>query len=303
MDRIEVMRLFMRVAESGNFSKVARAERLSQPTVSKVVAGLEAKLGVQLLRRTTRGLSLTNEGHEFYTSALAIVERVDELESRLGGSDSAPRGPIRVALSPAFGRMEVIPGLQAFFSQYPGVTIDFSVSQRYVNLVEEGIDVAIRVGPLSDSTMMARRIGSMGYLTVATPDYLARHGIPRTVDDLKQHQCIAFVARDAPRPWEFKENGESVEFLPQGPVRSNDAEYLRSAVLAGLGIGHNASWLYGRDVEAGRLVTLLGEYMPEPFPIHAVWPGSRRLSGKTRAFIDFLVALFAEHPLLHVRQS
>src|SRR4051812_26276597 len=129
MDRIDVMRLFMRVAESGNFSRVARATGISQPTVSKVVAALELKLGAQLLRRTTRGLSLTDAGHEFYASAIGIVERVDELESRLGNSEAAPTGLVRVALSPAFGRMEVVPHLPAFFARYPGVSIDFSVSQ------------------------------------------------------------------------------------------------------------------------------------------------------------------------------
>jgi LysR family transcriptional regulator for bpeEF and oprC len=301
MDRIDVMRLFIRVAESGNFSKVARATGITQPTVSKVVAGLEEKLGAQLLRRTSRGLSLTDAGQDFYDSAIFIVERVDELESRVGKGDAAPTGLIRIALSPAFGRMEIIPHLPAFFERYPDVSVDFNVSQRYINLVEEGMDLAIRVGPLSDSTMMARRIGSMKYLTVASPDYLARAGTPHTLDDLKQHRCIAFMARDALRPWEFKDGNSLVEFIPQGPVRSNDAEYMRSAVLAGLGIGHNAGWLYGRDVAAGRLVPLLTEYAPDPFPIHAVWPGSRRLAGKTRAFIEYLVDLFAAHDLLKVR--
>jgi len=301
MDRIDVMRLFMRVAESGNFSRAARATGISQPTVSKVVAALEARLGAQLLRRTTRGLSLTDAGHDFYASAVAIVERVDELEDRLGSSASEPAGLVRVALSPALGRMEIVPYLPAFFARHPGVSIDFTVAQRYVNLVEEGIDVAIRVGALSDSTMMARRIGSMSYLTVASPDYLARAGTPRTLDELKGHQCVAFMSRDAPRPWEFRDADGPVEFLPQGPVRSNDAEYLRAAVLAGLGVGHNAAWLYGRDVAAGRLQPLLKEFAPEPFPIHAVWPGNRRLAGKTRAFIDYVAELFADHPLMQGR--
>lgn len=301
MDRIDAMRLFVRVAESGNFSKVARATGVSQPTVSKVVAGLETKLGAQLLRRTSRGLSLTDAGQDFYESAIAIVERVDELENRVGKGEASPCGLIRVALSPAFGRMEIVPHLPAFFERYPDVSVDFNVSQRYVNLVEEGMDLAIRVGPLSDSAMMARRIGSMTYLTVASPAYLARAGTPRTLEELKQHRCVAFMFRDAPRPWEFKDAAGPVEFMPQGPVRSNDAEYLRAAVLAGLGIGHNAGWLYGRDVAAGRLVPLLTGHAPDPFPIHAVWPGSRRLAGKARVFIDHLAELFAADDLLKIR--
>ncbi|MBT2792810.1 LysR family transcriptional regulator [Paraburkholderia strydomiana] len=300
MDRIEVMRLFIRVADSGNFSKVARVTGISQPTVSKVIAGLEAKLGVQLLRRTSRGLNLTDAGQDFYESATAIVESVDDVEARIGKNEAAPSGMVRVALSPAFGRMEIVPYLPEFFSRYPDVSVEFDVSQRYVNLIEEGLDVAIRVGPLSDSALVARRIGSMKYLTTAAPSYLERAGVPRTLDDLKKHDCIAFMSRDAPRPWEFLGPAGPVEFIPQGPVRSNDAEYLRAAVLAGLGIGHNAGWLYSRDVDAGHLVPLLHDFAPPAFPIHAVWSGSRRLSGKTRVFIDFLVELFAANPLLNV---
>lgn len=301
MDRIDAMRLFMRVAESGNFSKVARATGVSQPTVSKIVAGLEARVGAQLLRRTSRGLSLTDAGQDFYASAVAIVERVDEMESRVGKGEAAPAGLVRVALSPAFGRLEIVPHLAAFFERYPEVGVEFSVTQRYVNLVEEGLDLAIRVGPLADSTMMARRIGGMRYLTVATPAYLARAGTPRSIDELKGHSCIALMSRDAPRPWEFLGAAGAVEFMPQGPVRSNDAEYIRAAVLAGLGIGHNAGWLYARDLAAGRLVPLLADYAPAPFPIHAVWPGSRRLAGKTRVLIDYLAELFGANDFLNFR--
>ncbi|GJH17676.1 LysR family transcriptional regulator [Caballeronia novacaledonica] len=301
MDRIEVMRMFIRVADSGNFSKVARATGVSQPTVSKLIAGLEARLEVQLLRRTSRGLSLTDAGQDFYDSVTAIVESVDDVEARVGKKEASPSGMIRVALSPAFGRMEIVPHLPDFLSRYPDVSVEFDVSQRYVNLVEEGLDVAIRVGPLSDSALLARRIGSMRYLTAAAPSYLDKAGMPRTLDDLKSHDCIAFMSRDAARPWEFVGPEGPVEFIPQGRVRSNDAEYLRAAVLAGLGIGHNAGWLYARDVADGRLVPLLAEFAPPPFPIHAVWSGNRRLAGKTRAFIDFLAELFAENPLLKVR--
>jgi LysR family transcriptional regulator for bpeEF and oprC len=298
MDRIEVMRLFMRVAESGNFSRVARATGISQPTVSKVVAALEAKLGAQLLWRTTRGLTLTDAGHDFYASAVSIVERVDELENRLSNNAGEPSGLVRVALSPAFGRMEIVPRLPAFFARHPDVSIDFTVAQRYVNLVTEGIDVAIRVGPLNDSSMIARRLAEMTYLTVASPDYLTRAGTPDTIADLRAHQCVAFMSHDAPRPWEFRDGGDSIKFLPQGRVRSNDAEYLRAAVLAGLGIGHNAGWLYRDDVAAGRLKPVLQAFSPPAMPIHAVWPGGRQLAAKTRAFIDFVAELFADNHLL-----
>lgn len=301
MDRIDVMRLFVRVADSGNFSKAARFTGISQPTVSKVIAGLEAKLGAQLLRRTSRGLSLTDAGQDFYEAALSIVASVDDVESRVGKGEASPSGLVKIALSPAFGRMQIIPHLSAFFARYPDVKLDFNISQRYVSLVEEGLDVAIRVGPLSDSTLVARRIGSMEYATVASPAYLERAGTPQSPDELKNHDCIAFMSHDAPRPWQFLCADGPFDYLPDGTVRSNDAEYVRASVLTGLGIGHNAGWLYAKDIEEGRLTRLLQAYVPAPFPIHAVWPGSRRLPGKTRAFIDFLAELFAANPLLKVR--
>ncbi|WP_411884369.1 LysR family transcriptional regulator [Polaromonas sp. YR568] len=301
MDRIDVMRLFLRVADTGNFSKVARESAISQPTVSKLIAGLELKLGAQLLRRTSRGLNLTDAGQDFYEAATEIVQSVDDVEARVGKGEASPAGLVRVALSPAFGRMQIVPRLPEFFARYPDVSVDFDVSQRYVNLVEDGLDLAIRMGTLSDSTLMARRIGSMAYMTVAAPAYLERAGVPQTPDELKDHRCIAFMAKDAPRPWQFQGASGPVEYVPQGPLRSNDAEYIRAGVLAGLGIAHNAGWLYARDVDEGRLVPLLQGYAPAPFPIHAVWPGSRRLPAKTRVFIEFLAELFAENPLLKIR--
>lgn len=301
MDRIDVMRLFIRVVETGNFSKAARAVGISQPTASKIVAGLEERLGAQLLHRSSRLLSLTEAGQSFYEGAIEVVERVDEVESRVVGGEAAPAGVVRVALSPAFGRMQIVPYLPQFFARYPDVSVEFSVDQRYVNLIEAGIDLAIRIGPLADSTEIARQVGSTQYATVAAPGYVERAGAPRTVEDLADHHCIAMMSRDVPRPWPFAGPGGAIEHVPMGPVRSNDAEYVRAAVLAGLGIGHNAGWLYARDIAEGRLVPLLEDFRPAPFPINAVWPGSRRLPARTRVFVDFLAELFAADPLLAIR--
>lgn len=301
MYRIDVMRLFIRVVETGNFSKAARAAGIGQPTASKIVAGLEERLGAQLLNRTSRGLSLTEAGQSFYEGAVDVVERVDEVESLVVRGEAAPSGVVRVALSPAFGRMMIVPHLPRFFERYPEVSVEFSVEQRYINLIENGIDLAIRIGPLTDSTEIARRIGSTQYATVASPAYLARAGTPQSIEDLASHACIAMMSRDAPRPWPFATPHGTTEHVPAGPARSNDAEYVRGAVLAGLGIGHNAGWLYARDIEAGRLVPLLEDFRPAPFPISAVWPGSRRLPTRTRVLIDFLAETFAADPLLAVR--
>ncbi len=295
------MRLFVRVADTGNFSRVARTMEVSQPTVSKMIAALEARLGAQLLRRTSRGLSLTPAGQDFYEAAVGIIERVEDVELRVGQGEATPSGLIRVTLTAGFGRMYIMPHLPRFFARYPDISIDFDITQRDVNLVEDGLDLAIRIGPLSDSSLMARRIGSSAFITAASPAYIARKGQPRTLEDLKDHDCIGFMFRDAPRPWPFKGPDGPVEHYPSGPVRSNDADYIRTAVLEGLGIGHNAGWLYARDIAAGALVPVLEDYVPGPFPIHAVWPGSRRLAGKTRVFIDFLAEVFENEPLLRIR--
>lgn len=298
MDRIDVMRLFIRVADTGNFSKVARASGISQPTVSKLIASLEERLGSQLLHRTPRALNLTGAGREFYDASVEILARLDQAEAQVTQSESSPSGLVRVALSPGFGRTQVVPHLPAFFARHPDITIDFDIAQRPVDLIEAGLDVAIRIGALDDSTMKARRIGAMAYITAASPAYVERFGTPRTPADLTSHRCIGFVARDAIRPWAFK---GGVTHLPGGPMRSNDAEYIRAAVLAGIGIGHNAGWLYAKDVADGRLVRLLPDCVPEPFPIHAVWPGSRPPAAKTRVFIEFLAEVFAADPLLKIR--
>ena len=252
MDRIDVMRLFIRVADTGNFSKAARAAGISQPTASKTVASLEARLGAQLLRRSSRGLTLTDAGQSFYEGAVEIVEKVDNVESRVGRGEASPSGVVRVALSPAFGRMQIIPHMTQFLAQYPEVRVEFIVAQRYINLIEEGVDVAIRIGPLTDSTLIARRIGSTQYATVASPVYLARAGMPHALDDLADHECIALMSRDAPRTWPFLGPEGPVEHVPQGPVRSNDAEYVRAAVIAGLGIGQTrAGCIHATSTKAG----------------------------------------------------
>lgn len=301
MDRLDAMQLFVRVAESGSFSKAARAAGVGQPAVSKQIAALEEHLGAQLLRRTSRGLSMTEAGQDYYEAALRLLGDLEAAESRIGRGQVAPSGLLRVALSAGFGRMYVVPRLPEFFALYPDVSIDIDITERHVNLIEGGLDIAIRIGRLSDSTLVARRIGSVDIATVATPAYLEAHGTPRTPADLEQHACVALVFHGAPRPWEFKRAGSEILFTPQGPLRSNDAEHLRAAVLAGLGLGHNASWLYADELESGAVKRVLADYAPTHFPINAVWPGTRQPSGKVKAFTDFMAQVCAEHAHLKIR--
>jgi len=301
MDRLDVMQLFVRVADSGSFSKAARAAGIVQPTVSKQIAALETRLGAQLLRRTSRGLSLTSAGQDFYESAVRLLAELEAAESRIGHGQVAPSGRVRVALSPALGRMYVVPHLPEFFARFPDVSVDFDISERHVNLTEEGIDVAIRIGRLADSALSSRRIGSVEAVTVASPAYLARHGEPATLSDLERHACVTFMFHGAPYTWQFEGPSGPVAFEPKGPVRTNDAEHIRAAVIAGLGIGHAASWLFAKELASGALKPILNGSAPALYPIHAVFPGGRCVPSKVKIFVEFMTRIFAADPTLKIR--
>jgi LysR family transcriptional regulator, regulator for bpeEF and oprC len=216
MDRIDVMKLFVRVADLGSFSKAGKAEGLAQPTVSKQIAALEARLDVQLLRRGSNGLSLTQAGQDYYESSMRLLGEFGSAEARIGRGQTNPSGRIRVAMSAGFGRMYIVPRLPEFFARYPDVAVDLDVSDRHVNLIEEGIDVAIRIGNLSDSSLVARRIGSIKMETFAAPEYLGRHGEPKTPQELKDHACVVFLFQGAPRIWQYKLEEGMVAIEPDG---------------------------------------------------------------------------------------
>jgi LysR family transcriptional regulator for bpeEF and oprC len=300
MDKLDAMRTFVRVVESGSFSQAARDLNVSQPTVSKQLAALEARLGTQLLARNSRTLSVTPTGQDYYEDTLRILQDLDLAEERVAAGQSAPAGLIRVTLSPAFGRMFVIPRLAEFRDAFPDVSIEMEVSGRHVDLIEEGMDVAIRIGRLSDSALVARRIGDMRMITLASAAYLARHGTPTTVDELRQHQRIGYVYQRDIVGWGFEVDGRQVTVEGGGAFRTNDAEHVRSAVLAGLGIAHHASWLFTDVLASGEVVQVLDRYAPPTFPINAVTAAGRRMPSRVRHFIEFLAAICAKELQLKV---
>jgi LysR family transcriptional regulator, regulator for bpeEF and oprC len=301
MDRLEAMRAFQRVVETGSFSAVARERRVAQPTISKQIAALEAHLGTQLLNRTSRSLSLTESGQEFYEAASKLLADLEAAESRIGRRQASPSGLLRVTLSAGFGRMHVVPLLPAFLAQYPDVAVDIVISDRFLDLVEEGLDLAVRIGQLNDSSLIARRIGFSGRRTVATSSYLDRHGVPLAPQDLIHHEAIAHVFRGTPQDWRFQGPEGPVEIQPSGRVRANDAENIRQAVLSGLGIAHVPAWLFHTEIQRGEVRVLLENWQPPADPIHAVYPAARRPATKTRVFIDYLADAFAKQP--HFVQS
>jgi len=294
MDQLAAIRMFVRVVESGSFSAVAREAGVGQPAVSKQITALEAHLGAQLLRRTSRSLSLTEAGQDFYESAVRLIDDLQAAESRVGRGQNAPSGLIRVTVAPVFGRLYIVPRLPEFFTRHPDIVVDLVVTDRVVNLVEEGIDLAIHNGELKDSSLVMQRIAATPVITVGSPSYLKAHGEPASPSELDRHRCIIFAPQGAPRPWGFKGKFGEIEYRPQGNFRTNDADQIRAAVLADLGLAHTPGWLFAPEITSGAVRVVLRDYEPAPLAISAVRPAGRRLATKVRVFIEFLGEVLAE---------
>lgn len=298
MDRLDVLGLFVRVVESGSFSKAARATGVGQPAVSKQIAALEARLGSPLVTRSSRGLSVTAAGQDYYEFARRILVEIEEADAQVGRGQRAPAGVVRVAASPAFGRLYLVPRLAELAARHPGITLHLDVSERRADLVGEGVDVAVRMGRLGDSTLVARRIGTMRPVTVASRGYVAAHGTPRVPADLAGHNCLGYVFDGETLAWGFRGPDGPTTVEPRGTFRCNEGEALRAAVLAGLGIGHVASWLLAAELASGEVVRLLPDFAPDPFPIHALTPAGRRLPSRVRLMVDLLAEICAGEPEL-----
>jgi LysR family transcriptional regulator, regulator for bpeEF and oprC len=296
MDRLDAIALFVRVVDSGSFSSAARSLGIGQPAISKQIASLEEHLGVQLLRRTSRRLTITEGGRDFYEAATRIVCDVEAAESRVGRGRLSPRGLVRAAVPPVLGRLYVVPRLPEFFARYPDVTIELVAADRLMNLLEEGFDIAVHHGELRDSSLIAKRMGQTPIVTVATPAYLAARGEPASPDELDRHACVLFAPQGVPRVWNFVGRRGPMAHHPTGIFRTNDAEQLRAAVLSDMGITHAPGWLFAAEIANGTVRRLLTAFEPAPLPISAVRPGDRFLASKSRVFIDFLSEIFAEEP-------
>jgi len=301
MDRLDAIRLFVRVVECGSFAAAAREAGVGQPAVSKQIAALEAHLGAQLMRRTSRSMSLTEAGQTFYESAVKLVGELEAAESQVGLGQSAPTGLIRVAVPPVFGRLYIVPELPEFLARYPKISLELSVSSRTIHLIEDGIDLAIHHGELADSSMTATRIATTPFVTVATPGYLALHGVPATPSDLASHACVIFAPRREPRAWMFEDRSGAIVHHPQGRLRTSDGEQIRAAVLTGLGLAHAPAWLFLREIASGAVRVVLQDYEAGSLPISAVHPAGRRLPTKIRVFIEFFADRFARNPSLALR--
>ncbi|KKJ03134.1 MULTISPECIES: LysR family transcriptional regulator [Burkholderia] len=293
MDRLDAIRLFVRLVERGSFSAVGREEGIGQPAVSKQIAALERHLGAQLLLRTSRRIAVTDAGQAFYESARQLVEDFDAVESSVGERQQSPRGLVRLNTAPGHGRLWITPRLPEFFARHPEVSVELSVSERNVDLVGQGIDLAIRHGKLVDSSLIARRLGETALVLAASRDYLAAHGTPARLDDLDAHRCIVFSRDREPYPWALRVGREALSYRPRGSLLTGDAEHVRAAVVNGLGISQAPLWLLEDEIRAGRVQVLLPRLQPEPLPIHLVHAAGRRVPMRVRVLIDFLVEIFA----------
>lgn len=294
MDTLEAMSVFVRVVERGSFSAVARELGTTQPTISKQISALEQRLGGRLIARSTRQLSLTDEGQRYYQQCRDILAAIDNAEHSFQTGREAVAGPLRVASSVSFGRLQLAPRLRGFLQVHPQVSVDLQLSDQNVDLLSEGVDVAIRIGELKDSNLIARQIGLTRRLTVASPAYLAQHPGPQTPEELAQHNCLLFTLLKQFDTWSFDDGRYSVQV--RGNVHSNNSEAIREMVLSGLGISLSPSWLYREDIDAGQVVQILPNYTPSSLPIYAVFPANRRQSARVRAFVDFLAEAFAQDP-------
>ena len=294
MDRLAAMNMFVRVVETGSFSAVAKELNSTQPTISKNIAELESWLGARLLNRSTRSLRLTETGADYYERCVAILQDVEDAEQNVGLLQTQPRGLIRVSTAVAFGRLHVVPRLAGFFEAYPEIRVDITLNDRVVDLVEEGVDVAFRMGNLGDSNLIARKLCSSPTLTVASPTYLKQFGMPASPRDLRDHNYIIYTDHGQRDQVTYLDKGDPVHIKVGGNLQSNNSEVVRSALLAGLGISLVPRWLVGDKLSTGELVEVLGDNQPGPTNIHAVYSPGRHLPSKMRSFMDYFASQFSD---------
>lgn len=281
---------FARAYELGSFSAVARELGITQSTVSKHISTLETALGVQLFARTTRQLSPTHEAARLYESVLTLLDAADAIAGSLGAARAEPAGLLRLSMPDSFGRARLMPHVIAFRAAYPKVRLDIKLTDQPVGLVEEGLELAVRLGELGSSTLVARSLGIVEHFVVATPAYLARHGEPREPSDLAQHDCIVYTGAAKGQRWVFEsEQGRQVVDVPSS-LGLDSADAIYAAVLGDAGIAKLPHWIVETGLASGAVKALLTDHYPLPMPVNFVYPQTRVLSARARAFIDFVVA-------------
>ncbi|MFZ6646999.1 LysR substrate-binding domain-containing protein [Undibacterium sp. TJN25] len=298
MDRLKAMQTFVRIVDANSFSKAAETLDLPRASLTTTMQNLEALLGAQLLQRTTRRLSLTPEGAEYYQKCVEILGAVDEAEASFRSPDAGKfKGKLRIDLPGAVGRNVVLPHISTFRAAYPNVELIISLTDRYIDLTQEGVDCALRVGSLQDSSLIGRQIGNMRFVTCASPAYLQQHGTPLTIDDLRQHQRIVHFSGRTGRAfdWDFVVDGKVVKVEIGGSVSVNDADGNICCGLQGLGLVHAAAYQVRGHLHNGSLVEVLQQWPPSPMPVSLLYPRSKTISPKLKMFTDWISNLISKN--------
>jgi DNA-binding transcriptional LysR family regulator len=299
MDLVSTLRTFLRVAETGSFSAAAGDLRLTQPAVSRQVSALEERYKVRLLHRTTSGLSLTAEGERMIANARRVLEAVEEMGDAVGHLGGTPSGMVRLSLPAPLG-LAVSAALGGLLAAHPGLAVELRLSEEASDMVEEGLDLEVRLGPVADSSLICRRIGWTTAYLVAAPAYLQRHPAPRRPADLSAHDCICYSRAGHGRDWSFSDGANDVS-LPITPrLVANSAVAVHRAALAGLGLAVLSHILVEADLAEGRLVQLMPEFPPARLPIHVVYPSRRNLPLRVRTVLDFLTEFVRQDPAMRL---
>lgn len=293
MDRIDLFRIFARVVECSSFTRAADTLRVPRSSVSAAVQELEGRVGARLLHRTTRKVSPTQDGIAFYERCQRVIADVEETESLFRQAAVGPSGKLRIDVPGRIGRLIIAPALPEFLDRYPEINIDLGVTDRAVDLIEDSVDCVLRVGPLNDSGLIARSIGELQLINVASPDYLARHGTPNAPDDLVDHQAVSYASPSSGRveDWEWIAHGKLRRFPMLGRVTVNNAEAYIACCLAGLGLIQIPAYDVKQHLDAGELVEVMPDHRAEPMPITLLYPHRQHLSRRLQVFADWLDAL------------
>ncbi|WP_429911137.1 LysR family transcriptional regulator [Glycocaulis sp.] len=299
MDRIDLFRVFVRVVDSASFTRAADTLGIPRSTVSAAIQELEGRVGARLLHRTTRKVSVTHDGTAFYARCQRVIAEVEDTENLFRKAGSEPTGRLRVDVPGRIGRLIIAPALPEFLERYPGIDIELGVTDRAVSLVEDAVDSVLRVGPLSDSGLIARPLGRLPLLNVASPAYLARFGTPRSPKDLGAHWAVNYASPSTGRveEWEWVEQGEQRTMPVRSRVTVNGAEAYIACCLAGSGLIQVPAYDIQKHLEAGELIDVMPGYRAEPMPVALLYPHRQHLSRRLQAFFDWVEPLLRQHLL------
>lgn len=305
MNKFQAMEVFVRVVETGGITRAADSLRLPKATATTLIQKLEAELGVKLLNRTTRRVSVTPDGAAYYERCVALLGELHDIEESIARHHATPGGRLRIDVPALMARSVIVPALPDFFTRYPEIELELGCSERRADLIEDGIDCAVWSGELENSGLIARRVGQLFFAMCAAPSYLAAHGQPGHPADLASHRCINHFSPRSGKiaDWVFAKGSERIQTPLAGHIALDDENSYVAAAEAGLGIARIPAFILKEAMERGSLELVLGDWLPEPVPLYVVYPQNRHLSGKLRVFVDWIAELFSEHDGIQLRST